>query len=96
MENRKQLFEKIKEKEKEWVMQINNLRLRANLLDYSASAEYHRSIDKLTTKLLEIEEQTNRVKQISSELPQDLADKVIHCWVESLILIDNAICKLLE
>ena len=94
MENREILFKKIEAKEKEWESQVKQLQSKVATFDSEARLKIEIQINILNIKLKEIEKRTNELKKTSSEIRPDLGDKIIHSWIESLTLIDNAISKL--
>lgn len=94
MENREIIFEKIHAKEKEWKAQVEYLQSKIVNYDLERRLKIERLIDMLNLKLKEIENRTHELKKISSNLHQDVGEKLIYSWVELFTEIDNAMINL--
>lgn len=94
MENRDELFEKIQTKEKEWEKQIELLQKRSQNFDSETRGKVEERIEILKTKLNDIKERTNKLKNAADMVQDDVAEKVIYSWVEMFTKIDNAMIKL--
>lgn len=94
MENRDIIFEKIHAKEKEWKAQVEYLQSKIVNYDLDRRIKIENLIDMLNLKLKEIENRTHELKQISSNLHQDVGEKLIYSWVELFTEIDNAMINL--
>lgn len=94
MDNRKVLFEKIDLKTKEWENQVRYLQAKARGFDGEGKAEFERHLERLSIKLKDIEKRTEEIKRLTSHVHKNLGEKILHQWVESLTIIDNAILKL--
>lgn len=94
MENHDIIFEKIHNKEKEWKAQVEYLQSKIINYDLDRRIKIENLIDMLNLKLKEIENRTQELKQISSNLHQDVGEKLIYSWVELFTEIDNAMINL--
>lgn len=94
MENREIIFEKIHAKEREWKTQVEHLQSKVAHFDLERRLKIERLIDLLNIKLKEIESRTKELKNISTNLNQDVSEKLIYSWVELFTEIDNAMKNL--
>lgn len=96
MENHKDLFNQIEEKEKEWQRQVQYLKSKITGFDPDVRDRLQNQIDILSIKLKEIELHTNQLKRINDETKNGLSEKLVHTWIELFTEIDNVMLKLMK
>ncbi len=96
MENREVLFKKIEEKEKEWAEQVQTLQANIAKIPYENRREIEEQINRLSMKLKELEKRSVELKKITSEVPHEMGEKIVHYWIELFVKVDGLMSKLKE